>query len=266
MFEWFKKKEMGKEVAKKKNYAETLAPYQDTIQKTLKPYIEITATKAGELKLWQSKFGGHPYLPKGSEYPKTSKGKYLHLLAQINFTEIPPLNPFPQTRILQFFIDDDTYGLNCGHPTQQDTFRVIYYPQIDQNNIESDFSFLPQPEMFPFENATSLSFEKKDMPVGFCDYQYDKYFKDTDDNFNDAYAETYDSSGHHMGGYAYFTQTDPRDYGNAHSDKTILLLQIDSDSDNDIMWGDAGVANFFISEANLRNKIFTDVFYNWDCC
>ena len=31
------------------------------------------------------------------------------------------------------------------------------------------------------------------------------------------------------------------------------------------MWGDAGVANFFISEQDLKNKDFTNVVYNWDC-
>ncbi|WP_427127321.1 DUF1963 domain-containing protein [Priestia megaterium] len=32
------------------------------------------------------------------------------------------------------------------------------------------------------------------------------------------------------------------------------------------MFGDAGVANFFIKEKDLRNLNFRDVLYNWDCC
>jgi len=32
------------------------------------------------------------------------------------------------------------------------------------------------------------------------------------------------------------------------------------------MWGDAGVANFFINSADLINKDFSRVMYNWDCC
>ena len=43
-----------------------------------------------------------------------------------------------------------------------------------------------------------------------------------------------------------------------------LLLQIDSE--DDIMWGDSGIANFFISEEDLKNKNFEDMLYNWDCC
>lgn len=32
------------------------------------------------------------------------------------------------------------------------------------------------------------------------------------------------------------------------------------------MWGDFGVANFFISKDDLKNKNFTKILYNWDYC
>lgn len=44
----------------------------------------------------------------------------------------------------------------------------------------------------------------------------------------------------------------------------ILLFQLDTVED--IMWGDSGVANFFISRDALKNKDFSKVYYNWDCC
>lgn len=43
-----------------------------------------------------------------------------------------------------------------------------------------------------------------------------------------------------------------------------LLLQIDTD--DDIMWGDSGIANFFINKEDLENKNFKNILYNWDCC
>jgi uncharacterized protein YwqG len=72
--------------------------------------------------------------------------------------------------------------------------------------------------------------------------------------------DNFESNGHKIGGYAFFTQTDPR-----HDEKEdyILLLQIDSDKE--IIWGDIGVANFFIRPADLAKKDFTQVLYNWDC-
>jgi uncharacterized protein YwqG len=38
------------------------------------------------------------------------------------------------------------------------------------------------------------------------------------------------------------------------------------DSDQDIMWGDVGVGNFFIDYNDLLKKDFSKVLYNWDCC
>ena len=69
--------------------------------------------------------------------------------------------------------------------------------------------------------------------------------------------------GHKIGGYAYFTQSDPRDEKAEYLDM-ILLLQIDS-QDNAILWGDVGVGNFFIHPDDLKRKDFSKVLYNWDC-
>ncbi len=80
---------------------------------------------------WESKLGGDPYLEIGMEYPKTSNGEYLRLLAQINFEEVPHLESFPQKGILQFYIlADDVYGLALQDQCIQDTFRVIYIPEV----------------------------------------------------------------------------------------------------------------------------------------
>ncbi|MBO7381562.1 MAG: DUF1963 domain-containing protein, partial [Neisseriaceae bacterium] len=37
------------------------------------------------------------------------------------------------------------------------------------------------------------------------------------------------------------------------------------DSKNGIMWGDAGVGNFFITADDLKKRDFSRVLYNWDC-
>jgi uncharacterized protein YwqG len=42
-----------------------------------------------------------------------------------------------------------------------------------------------------------------------------------------------------------------------------LLLQIDSDH-KDILWGDEGIANFFIHPEDLEDLEFSEVLYNWD--
>jgi len=65
-----------------------------------------------------------------------------------------------------------------------------------------------------------------------------------------------------VGGYAAFTQEDPR----AVDSPLVLLFQLNSDDDADMMWGDCGIANFFIDPDELAKADFSRVLYNWDCC
>ncbi|MCL1987051.1 MAG: DUF1963 domain-containing protein, partial [Firmicutes bacterium] len=65
--------------------------------------------------------------------------------------------------------------------------------------------------------------------------------------------------------YPWFAQDDRRPNGST------LLFQMSSEfgseipEEDEIMWGDAGVAHFFINRADLQNLKFDDVLYNWDC-
>jgi len=263
MFKWLSRKKTG------------LASYQKLIRSTYKPYIEIKTRTNNSLPPWQSKFAGIPYMPNGFSWPQTSQNKDLHLLAQINFKEIPELLPFPQKGLLQFWLaEDDLYGLNFDDQTKQDSFRVIYFPEIQKTDLQTNFDDKNVwSDISPFASDTpsyELTFKKKEMPVGIFDFQAQTLLSDLLDDLpedlEEEYMKTYNDNGHRIGGYAYFTQSDPRDYQTNHDNKKVLLLQIDSDGNNDIMWGDMGVANFFINEEKLKNLDFSDILYNWDCC
>lgn len=71
-----------------------------------------------------------------------------------------------------------------------------------------------------------------------------------------------------IGGYGYFTQTDPRMYESL-SDYTEILFQLDSYDEGDeykVLWGDCGVGSFFATKEQLKNLDFANCLYNWDCC
>ncbi|MEG4200540.1 DUF1963 domain-containing protein [Microcoleus sp. Pol12A5] len=264
-----------------------LEKYRDRIEATIKPYIEIKIQNNDQVNWWQSKFGGFPYLPKGFEYPKTGDGKYLFLLTQLNFDEIPPLDGFPDRGILQFYIaDDDLYGLNLDNSsnadnhTIEDQFKIIYFPHPDfkVENIITNYDFLSEPEIFPVQGSCGLQFTKKYAPISTIDYQFTELLGEEinelfmNHKIDDKYREISHSLGHKIGGYPYFTQDDVRKC-NSNSDQKqkpdILLFQMDTDCCNetvDIMWGDSGVGNFFIDESALRELDFSKVLYNWDCC
>ena len=65
-------------------------------------------------------------------------------------------------------------------------------------------------------------------------------------------------------GWATFTQEDPRD----SDSKLELLFQLDNEVDKgvQVMFGDGGVANFFITREDLAQRNFHKVMYTWDCC
>lgn len=241
---------------------------------TIKPYIAISATKQVDNSRLQSKFGGLPYLPQDFEYPKTSEGNCLYLLAQINFAEVPKLEGFPEKGILQFYIaNDDLYGANFEDQFTQDGFRVLYFPDPVIDNLATDFSFLPFEDVYlpidlnSIDECLVLSFDRQTAPLSHDDYKFDDFtnseFRDFISNNEDIY-DVYSGTGHKLGGYPFFTQSDPREFLTDQKEPYILLLQIDTDKD--VMWGDGGVGNFFIKESDLRKLNFSNVMYNWDCC
>lgn len=273
----------------------------DILEKNKKSMIKISLSD-DKPNLFQSKFGGVPYLPKNVEIPKNKENEQLTLLAQINIEELPKNNIYPMKKgILQFWIlNDDVLGLDYDTHLGNG-FKVVYYKEIDKSVTEEEVlekykPYKDEDSYFPVEGEFSLSFKLTD-----------GYFLDSNDDFREivnremkkfhienkekykgilkvyddkeylSYWDIWDileedkeigkklfEAGHKIGGFPNFTQSDVREIG----DYEILLLQIDSEGTekNEIMWGDCGIANFFIREKDLKELNFEKVIYNWDCC
>jgi len=77
----------------------------------------------------------------------------------------------------------------------------------------------------------------------------------------------------HVGGYPFFVQNDPRDEFEELRGHTVNLLTIVSESENEenedeeieIMWGDAGAANWLITPEALAARDFSQVVFEWAC-
>lgn len=258
---------------------EELVPYREQIEKTVKPVVRVMV-KRGKTTLYESKFGGEPYLPKGFEHPRDGEGNPMILFAQINFAEVPHVEPMPESGILQFFLSpvDDVYGLDFDDPTNQENFRVIYHAEVirDETQLVTDFSYVPEvnDEMPPICSEGRMSFELQQLPVSPASYEFaqlldidlDQETEKPNETLWDLYADIAAGEGHKMGGYPYFTQYDPRDDDGAYQEYNILLFQADMDGEINLMFGDSGVANFFIKEEDLKNLNFSNILYNWDCC
>jgi uncharacterized protein YwqG len=248
---------------------EFLGEFRAPLERYKLDYVKILATPmpAGKsLPLLQSKFLGQPYLPVGTPYPRDEKGQPMLLLAQLNFAEIPALAGFPTAGILQFFIS----------PTEwydAEDYRVLYHAATDAPP-QTDFSFLTSDlyEESPILAEHRLAFSLATEYGGAGDCRFDMRFGDKDyyeyeNTLPKAQQEELDTycnnSGHRLGGYAYFTQGDPRENSLELQDD-VQLLQIDMD--DKIMFGDSGLGHLFINPAALAEKQFDQAYFYWDCC
>ena len=259
---------------------------------TQREVIRISLSLADNLTLTDSKFGGLPYIPQGGSLPTSAEGKPLFMLAQINCEQLPENNLYPKKGLLQFWIadsEDPLYGLDYDDPCSNDNKRVLYYPTIGEalpiDDFINDYTF--DDENLPFDSgkqfalhfkkdtesisleeraANQLFFEKWNEAFSTQITTIDEFFEEVPNDICEEINASLlkEPTGHKIGGYPYFIQVDPREENDPH---TFLLLQIDSDDieDKEIIWGDCGVANFFISPEDMANCKFADVLYNWDC-
>lgn len=250
-----------------------LRKFKTDLKKYEREFVRIVTTPRKEklledtLKLTDSKFLGFPFFPKSKEYPKDKAGKPMIMVAQLNFEQIPKLDDFPENGILQLFLSvSDWYN---------DESKIMYHSQKElKEEYFDDFSFLSEKdyEEMPIYKLHQLSFEKSIDKGGSEDSQFDYFFDDLDywdftENLNEEqetiFNTYFDASGHKIGGYAEFTQADPRDYSASQSDD-IQVLQIDSDKH--IMFGDSGLGHIFIDKESLLKKDFSKAYFYWDCC
>ena len=195
-----------------------LSKFQAQLESYRLDYLKITAQplrRNQSLTLTQSKFLGTPFMPLGMPYPRDEKGKPMILLAQINFAETPALNDYPTEGILQLFVS----------PTEwynMEDYRILFHPDTT-GEPQLDFAFLTS-DLYsdsPIRVEHSLTFSKETEYGGTEDGRFDMDFDGM--SYYD-YQETlpkeqqdqldryFYNVGHKIGGYAYFTQADPRDY------------------------------------------------------
>lgn len=82
-----------------------------------------------------SHLGGAPYVPHDGQIPVDIKGNQLWLCAQINFAQVPHMEGFPASGLLQIFLEDwhvGDFGLDVDVFPPQDYWRVVYYQEIDE--------------------------------------------------------------------------------------------------------------------------------------
>jgi uncharacterized protein YwqG len=244
------------------------------------------------LSVGQSRIGGLPDLPRGTEWPRYGD-RPLVFVAQIDLAETAPLDDeglLPRTGFLWFFYDA------LGHEDFGDTAwrggARVFYRDVDRKELAParppEHASVPAP--FP-AHALSLSTERMLPPLetpfltlldpsrgalhGFGDFLWRSTEWDPERPI------------HRLLGYATPLQGDPYLYAHAGSigedfdgwndegerEQAILrdaagwrlLLQIDSEPDNSLLHQDGGYYYFFIREEALRARRFDEVWGVLQC-
>ncbi len=223
----------------------------------------------GTVPVTASKFGGVPYLPAGAQAPTNQDGKPLGMVAQINCDDLPQNTVYPQTGVLQFWLDpyDELgLGIDLKNPVSQVNTRVIYYPHHKDTNPcahalvmpnqekQTEMEFMAWPVHVDQGWEIGLSFEETSegiTPQNWWVYQSrfvelwnELYPQQPIGDFTgvDAYAPTDEErpsvmfyrdidqrSYHKLGGHPEFTQQDPRQEHDGFDNYTINLLTMFSE-------------------------------------
>lgn len=262
-----------------------LAPYRDELEALKRDYIHIELQEVAPDNDWYdynieqsvldvrvSKFLGKPYWPKSTAYPRrSSDDRPMILVAQINFSETPPLGDFPRSGLLQLFV----CAGKGDYVRWSENYCIVFHENIDEDALQ-DFSFLT-PDLFsesPVAVETALSFSKRSEYSGRNDVNFTfSGVEHSDGCFSERYTDFLNEFPQNqrawidselqfegdlndkLGGYADFTQLDPRD-----KDGDVLVLQIIGTRDA----FHSGTGHVFMPPQALRERDFSKAYLHHD--
>ncbi|MCC6462716.1 MAG: DUF1963 domain-containing protein [Saprospiraceae bacterium] len=224
----------------------------------------------------------------GFDRPKeTTATKPLSFIAQINLSETAPFdldNVLPKTGILYFFYSaaQEVWGFDYQ---DKNKFEVIYW-----NGDFAELKRLDFPHDLPVSSRYKPCSVGMQSELSLPSYGHDVYENFADDEVSTFWQEVYeDGNLNKLLGYSDNIQGemelecelvtnglycgDPSGYNDPRA-KALepnaknwrLLLQIDSNEENEMMWGDCGRLYFWIKKGDLVNKQFDQSWFSLQCC
>jgi len=242
------------------------------------PAIALSASSNEKL----SRIGGLPSLPDSEPWPEW-QGRPLAFLCQLHLGDIPTeceRHGLPPTGMLYFFYlsEQETWGFD---PKDKGSWRVVHSATPSSNStqqsapdgLEEEYIYSEKPVAFtPIDTYPNWQDERvQDLDLN--DSQFDQYTELCSSVFGD-------NPAHHLFGYPSPIQGNDMDLecqlvthglycgdGSGYQDPRakelesnrrdwILLLQLDTDDDVGMMWGDCGMLYFWIRRQDLEKGRF----------
>jgi uncharacterized protein YwqG len=272
-----------------------LTDFADQIIASIKPAIHISKVDSQESVIGASRIGGLPDVPTDFQWV-LSQDLPLSFLAQINCADLQGLasaKNLPNSGILYFFYDaiEQPWGFD---PSDRGGSAIIYHPSTENlipsvlpegADIDNDWLFpssaIQFREVLSLPSYDSLPFEQLAIP------------EDSVDDYVNLIADVNELMAanepiHQMLGYSSNIQGDmqlecqltsheincgdPSGYNDpiakdleAGAADWLLLLQLDSDDDVEMMWGDMGMLYFWIQESSLQSQRFDEAWTILQC-
>lgn len=237
-----------------------------------------------------SKFGGPPDVPKAFEWPVWN-GRPLAFLLQLRLSDINKegyLPDLPTSGLLYVFYDEEqsTWGFD---PKDEGSWRVMFFEEtgdLKMRRYPKDLETRYKEKYVcakPIVTYPPMEDERICELLGSDEKLDDMYYDLRDSVYEEEVA-------HHLGGYCDPVQGadmdwecqlasngiycgDETDYDDerakellaAGAGEWVLLLQIDSDDDTEMIWGDMGSLYFWIRRSDLREKRFDKVWMILQC-
>jgi uncharacterized protein YwqG len=237
-----------------------------------------------------SQIGGRPNLPDGMQWPEWNE-KPLAFLAQVDLAELPSASSdlnLPATGCLWFFYDAEqsTWGFD---PKDAGSWRVLHGPRPPDGEPNEPPAALA--DGGEFEAVPLAAREIKVLPSIERAVPQSQQLDASDwDAIEAVRREGFQGRPHHqIGGYPDPVQGDSMELecqlasnglycgdASGYSDPRAaalakdagawkLLLQLDTDDDASMMWGDCGMLYFWIREDDLAKRDFSKVWMVLQC-
>jgi len=270
-----------------------LAEFWKLLEKHVKNAIYFSLQKVDEdvISIGQSKVGGLPDLPDDVEW-FTFKDRPMYFLAQINLEEIKPFDidhKLPTSGLLYFFYDGETWGFD---PADKGSCKVFFYKGKSDSlkrrvaPLDSGDEFVFGSCQLQFKAAANIPDWESDLmeleKIEFSEEERDCYYE-LRKEMNDGITTNNKLLGHSdniQSGMELECQLvthglycgDTSGYKNPKArelkktiDEWSLLLQIDSNDEAYMMWGDCGQLYFWIRNADLQNENFENCWLILQC-
>lgn len=201
-----------------------------------------------------SKIGGIPQVPTGFKWPDDKNNREIPFFMQLDFKQINragKLTYFPNKGLLYIFIDENE--INSNFPLVQGEHYQVLFFDADTNDMHTEKSNV--------KTYREIYLKTKDIkmyPNSEEDDDLLDYLDELDDDVQDKYFDKYhfvESEVGFVGGWPQILQSNYLE-----RDET-QLIQLNSIED-EFMWGDLGMLQFYIKIDDLKKSNFNNVNVN----